>query len=158
MIQWCQPLDVAVKEILRVLKPGGIFYSDLNPNKHFGQLMLDIEKSKETSLPAIVEREIVSMLHNGDYYQENFGIDSKTLEMAEPLKTKDTGLDPDEMLAVAKETGFSEVKCEYEWYLGQANVMHSQSFEDAAVIDRYLKSAIPATRSLFKYLRLVFVK
>lgn len=25
MIQWCQPLDVAVKEILRVLKPGGLF-------------------------------------------------------------------------------------------------------------------------------------
>ncbi len=25
MIQWCQPLDVAVQEILRVLKPGGLF-------------------------------------------------------------------------------------------------------------------------------------
>ena len=25
MIQWCEPLDVVIKEILRVLKPGGVF-------------------------------------------------------------------------------------------------------------------------------------
>jgi ubiquinone/menaquinone biosynthesis C-methylase UbiE len=146
------------EEAYRVLKPGGVFYSDLNPNKHFGKLMLNIEKESKSDLPAIVEREIISMLHNGNYYQENFGINSETLEMAEPLKTQDTGLDPDEMLAAAKEIGFSEVRCEYEWYLGQANVMHQQSFEDAAIVDNYLKAALPATRALFKYLRLVLKK
>lgn len=147
-----------VAEAFRVLKPGGIFYSDLNPNRHFSKCMETLESCNYDSLPEVVSREIAGMLHNGEYWENNFGIDKEALTHAEPIKSFDKGFDPDEVLAFAGKVGFSTVSFEYDWFLGQGVIMHERSQQEADIVDKYLRFALPATRGLFKYIRFVFTK
>ncbi len=149
--------DVIV-EAHRVLKPGGIFYSDLNPNRHFSKGMEALENYRLDVLPEVVSREITGMLHNGEHWERNFGIDKDVLTNAEPIKSFDKGFNPDEVLAFGKKVGFSEVFFEYDWFLGQAIIMHEHSKEEADIIDQYLRFVLPATQGLYKYIRFIFVR
>lgn len=151
---------VFLKEAYRVLKRGAIFYSDLNPNRGFIQAMDNAESKyiNTTELSPIVKREIVGALHNGDYYQENFGMDANMLEQAEPGKTLEKGFDAGETVKFAQEIGFSKCMVEYEWFLGQAKVMHEQSIEHSNIVEAYLNSTLPVSEPLFKYLRFIFIK
>ena len=147
-----------IAEAYRVLKPGGIFYSDLNPNRHFSKCMESLENYRLDALPEVVSREIAGMLHNGEYWESNFGIDQEAITNAEPIKSFDKGFDPDEVLAFANKIGFSNVSFEYDWFLGQGVIMHEHSQEEADTVDQYLRFALPATQGLFKYIRFVFIK
>ena len=147
-------------EAFRVIKPGGMFYSDLNPNRAFINAVDQASRQNDPVLACtpIVEREIQGALHNGAYYQENFGVDARLLEQAEPIKSIDKGFDVAEVLATARGIGFTQCSVEYEWFLGQAKVMHEQSMDLADSIDKYLHSVLPVSSHLFKYLRFVFLK
>ena len=147
-----------LQEVYRVLKPGGAFYSDLNPNRAFIAAMASAEQTPGPIVTSIVMREIQGALHNGSHYEKNFGMDGKLLEQAEPIKSKDLGFDAGEVLATARSIGFTECQVEYEWFLGQAKVMHEQSKERAEVVDQYLQSTLPVSSQLYKYLRFVFIK
>lgn len=147
-----------LREAHRVLKPGGVFYADLNPNRAFIQAIEQAALAGAAGLSGIVEREILGALHNGTYYEQNFGLNATLLEAAEPIKSNDKGFDAAEVIAVARELGFASCRFECEWFLGQANVMHQQSMEDAATIEKYLLSVLPVSSRLYKYLRFVFVK
>ena len=147
-----------LREACRVLKPGGIFYSDLNPNRAFIQAIEQVALTPEPGRSGIVEREIQGALHNGAYYEQNFGLDADLLEAAEPIKSNDMGFDAAEVLAAARALGFSNCRVEHEWFLGQGKVMHEQSMPDAATVDNYLLSVLPVSARLYKYLRFVFVK
>ena len=145
-------------EVYRVLKPGGVFYSDLNPNRAFILNMERVAHSGELELNPIVQREIQGALHNGSHYAANYGLNATVLEDAEPIKTRDKGFDAHEVLQAGRDLGFSSCRVEYEWFLGQAKVMHGASPEDAEIIDQYLKMVLPVSDSLYKYLRFVFKK
>lgn len=147
-----------LQEAYRVLKPGGVFYSDLNPNRAFIAAMVSAEQAPGPIVTPIVEREIQGALHNGSHYEKNFGMDGKLLEQAEPIKSKDKGFDAGEVLAVARNIGFTGCNVEYEWFLGQAKVMHEQSKERVEIVDQYLHSVLPVSSQLYKYLRFVFIK
>ena len=66
--------------------------------------------------------------------------------------------DADEMAETARSIGFTNISYEYDWYLGQASVMHGQSLDASNIVEAYLRMALPSTRALFKYIRLVFKK
>ncbi|MGZ4994180.1 MAG: class I SAM-dependent methyltransferase [Methylobacter sp.] len=147
-----------LKEVYRVLKKGSAFYSDLNPNRDFIMAMDYIEKMSLKIDSPIFEKEIKGALHNGAYYQESFGLNANLLDEAEPIKSKDKGFNADEVLATAKEIGFSECRVEFEWFLGQAKVMHEQSLEKAHIVDEYLTSVLPVSSPFYKYIRFIFIK
>jgi ubiquinone/menaquinone biosynthesis C-methylase UbiE len=149
-----------LQEAYRVLNKGGIFYSDLNPNRDFIRAIADVDNLGDSALPvtAIVNREIQGALHNGAHYQEHFGMDAELLEQAEPIKTKDKGFSAAEVLKVAREIGFSDCRVEFEWFLGQAKIMHEHSQSDSDTVERYLNAVQPVSSPLFKYLRFIFVK
>ncbi len=149
-----------LREAYRVLKPAGVFYSDLNPNRDFIFAISNVEKmtGAQTLISPIVAKEIHGAIHNGEHYQQNYGMDGSLLEKAEPIKSLDKGFNSQEVLNVAREIGFTQCKVEYEWFLGQAKVMHEQSTEDSDAVEKYLNSVLPVSSSLFKYLRFVFVK
>ena len=149
-----------LKEAYRVLKPGGIFYSDLNPNRDFITRVMEANERLTENWPIspILEREIQGALHNGQLYQERFGIDENVLEMAEPGKSLNHGFDAEEVRRCAAKIGFSQCDVEYEWYLGQAKVMHDQPIGESDIVERYLNETLPASSGLFKYLRFIFVK
>lgn len=148
-----------LREAHRVLKRGGVFYSDLNPNRGFIAAIEGVVQARTTDvLSGIVEREIQGALHNGEYYEQNFGLNAQLLEAAEPIKSNDKGFDAAQVVAVARELGFSDCRVEYEWFLGQGKVLHEQSLADADTVDNYLLSVMPVSAMLYKYLRFVFVK
>lgn len=149
---------VFLEEVYRVLKPGGVFFSDLNPNRDF---ILAMESAENGAIPvgsALVEREIKGALHNGEYYKENFGLNPESLDNAEPIKSNDKGFQANEVFVEAKKIGFSKCVIEYEWYLGQGNIMHEESEAMADSINTYLNSVAPASSPLYKYLRFIFIK
>lgn len=149
-----------LKEAYRVLKAGGVFYSDLNPNRDFIMAIAGAERLAGGVLPItpVVNREIQGALHNGEHYQQNYGMNAELLEKAEPIKTHNKGFSAVEVLEAAREIGFSDCRVEFEWFLGQARVMHEQSRADADTVEQYLNAVLPVSSHLFKYLRFVFVK
>jgi len=149
--------QIFLREVFRVLKPGGIFYSDLNPNRDFILSMADAEKGLSFN-SSIVEREIQGALHNGKFHETDSGVNAGLIEKAEPIKSYDKGFDAAEVLVTAQEIGFSKVRVEFEWFIGQGKIMHEDSVTSAQLIDKYLSSVLPVSSHLYKYLRFVFVK
>ena len=145
-----------LREVRRVLKPGGLFYVDLEPNKLFWRAMVELEQRGE-QYSDIVTREVQSVLHTDDAVEDEFGISAQTFRDAEPIKSVLGGFDPDEFAADARSVGFSAVEVTPEWYLGQGAVLHGQSEADMVTIETYLRRALPTTAHLFKYLRFVCV-
>jgi ubiquinone/menaquinone biosynthesis C-methylase UbiE len=147
-----------LREACRVLRPGGMFYADLNPNRDFIVAMQAAEAGDLAALPPIVRREVEGALHNGEYYQQSFGLDGGLLEAAEPIKSFDAGFSAAEVAATARAIGFSECRIEHAWFLGQGRILHEESPTAAARIDAWLQSVLPVSSALFKYLRFRFVK
>lgn len=147
-----------LREVHRVLKPGGVFFAGLNPNRDFIAAMDAAEQNAVMGISPIVTREINGALHNGEYYAENFGVDGAMLDKAEPIKALQKGFDAKEMYDLALSIGFGACRIDYDWFLGQGKVMHEQSFDRADHIGEYLSSILPISSPLFKYLNFIFTK
>lgn len=148
-----------LKESYRVLKKGGIFYADLNPNRAFINEMENLlTRTELQSLSPLLKREVVGALDNGAYYSKEFGLDAKLLQEAEPGKTINKGFDARSVEELAKNIGFSSVEIEYEWFVDQGKWLNEEKAGSAEVIESYLFSLLPSTARYFKYLRFIFVK
>jgi ubiquinone/menaquinone biosynthesis C-methylase UbiE len=155
-IDHVQNPEQVFKEAARVLKPGGVFYLDLAPNRLFWDAVSAVAKPG-ASYSDIVMREIGMVTENDKKVEREFGIEASTFRAAEPGKERG-GIDPDEIRQAALQNGFSRCEIEFDWFLGQGAVMHGQSFEAAALIEAYLKRAAPLTDRLHKYITIHAVK
>ena len=147
-----------LNEAARVLKPGGCLYVDLVPNRAFWTAISEIEKAETSGLSPHITREIDANLHQHERIDSEYDLEPGTFLAAEPWKTLTGGLDGEEVREAALAAGFSEVVVTPHWFLAQAPVMHTQSFDDAEVIDRYLGSILPMSLHLYKYLRFVMTR
>lgn len=147
---------VILKEVRRVLKPGGLFYIDLEPNKLFWQKMIELEDAGG-DYSDIVAKEINSVLHTDDMIESEAGIPSQTFRDAEPIKSVLGGFDPFAFEKDAIAAGFQSVEVSFEWFLGEGAVLHGQSKGDAATVGAYLQRTLPLTAHLYKYLRFVCI-
>jgi ubiquinone/menaquinone biosynthesis C-methylase UbiE len=151
--------SAVLREALRVLKPGGGCYIDLEPNRLFWQAMVRLEKGAGGSpYSDIVLREIDAVLHRDDGVQQEFGIDQEVFNRAEYTKALLGGIDPWEFRDQCLRIGYRSCEVHFEWFLGQGAVMHQQSFEAAATVEAYLRRILPLTADCFKYLRFVLTK
>lgn len=150
---------VFLQEAYRVLKPGGMFYTDLNPNRDFILAMENAAQlAQQQSFSQQIQREIKGALHNGEYYQQEFGMDSTQLEQAEPGKTLRKGFLASEVLQVAKDIGFTSCSVEFEWFVNQGEWVNQKPHGYSQIIDEYLLSMQPLSDHLYKYLRFVMTK
>jgi ubiquinone/menaquinone biosynthesis C-methylase UbiE len=147
-----------LREAARVLRPGGICYVDLEPNKLFWEEMVALPEGERPELSAMVRKARDSVTQTDAKVQAQFGIAKEVFNQAEYGKAVLGGIDPETISNEAKSLGFSQCTVRYEWFLGQGDVMHGQSFEDAAKIEAYLRSILPLSRHLFKYLQFIFIK
>jgi ubiquinone/menaquinone biosynthesis C-methylase UbiE len=137
-------------EIFRVLKSGGIFYSDLDPNAYFWEAI--------SLLPSnavychVLKREIDAVLNKEEELAKLYGIDKKTIQKAEYLKHVKGGFKEEELSKGLKAAGFSNFKIKYEWFLGEGNIIHDERTNaSAGTMRSYFHEMLPLTRHLFKY-------
>ena len=149
-------LRPALEEIFRVLKKGGILYSDTDPNFYFWQSFNNIDQDKKYS--DIVDREINGINYKDKELKDKYNVEPYVLNTAESLKHKYGGFKEDEIKELLYSIGFSKVEINYEWFLGEAKLLHRinndkmmQEFRD------HLKEMLPLSRHLFKYIQ-IFAK
>jgi ubiquinone/menaquinone biosynthesis C-methylase UbiE len=142
-----------LREAFRVLKPGGVLYADLDPNKLFWDHMVEIADIPSEQLAPWVLQARDSVLETDAKVEREFGIPRDTFQKAEYSKAILGGINPRTIVDELCEMGFRTAEVQLEWYVGQAHVMHGQSFEDAEKIAAYLRKASPLTDHLFKYVR-----
>ena len=147
-----------LREVHRVLRPGGVFFSGLNPNRSFIRWMEQVAASGAAASHAVFGREIMGALRNGDHYEREFGIEGAELELAEPGKSVRRGFDPGEIMEQARDIGFARCEVWHDWFLGQGPLMHQRSFQSAEAVDGYLRDLLPVSASYFKYLNFTLYK
>lgn len=150
-------VPAVLREMARVLKPGGAAYIDLAPNRMFWHGLQDIPADDRDSLSDIVAREHRMVTQNAKDVEQQYGIDAETFIQAEPGKLIG-GIDHREMQQAAKAAGFAACETSFEWFLGQGAVLHGQSAEASATVDGYLQRVLPLARHLYKYLSFVLVR
>ena len=146
-----------IREAYRVLKPGGMLYVDLIPNRAFWNGVYAASSDDGRPLDAIVEREINELVNHEQKLQEEFGIDPIDWQFAEPAKSEGKGFDAATLAVETRSVGF-DCTIEFEWFLGQAVVMHGTSMDAAESIDQHLRRLLPISASLYKYLVLTATK
>jgi ubiquinone/menaquinone biosynthesis C-methylase UbiE len=142
---------IVLKEAHRVLRPEGILYCDLVPNKYFWDAIYEASALNDPQTGMLVQREIGELVHHAEKLDRLYGISPSDWNLAEPSKSNSRGLDPHELLTELSEIGF-EPSISYEWFLGEAQVLHGDSPAAADQISAHLREILPVSRQLFKYL------
>ena len=93
------------------------------------------------------------MLHVEDEVHDRFEIDPDVFREAEYIKSHLGGFERQEFEADARAAGFSRCETTYEWFLGQAALLHGPRPQDADTVAEHLRRALPVSAPLFKYLR-----
>lgn len=145
-----------LKEAYRCLKPGGYFYSDSDPNRYFFEAICNL--TEDNNYSDIIQREIEATKKEEELTSARYNMDKEIIRLAEYQKISCGGLDGENMIKEMDNIGFKNVILKYEWFLGQAQIMHGNSFELAEAIEAYLTRALPASRALFKYLSFTAIK
>lgn len=149
--------DVVLREIGRVLEPGGIFYADLIPNRAFWSAIDQVVQSSVTSSPWVA-REVEMFLRQSEMVESEYGVSRDAFIAAEPWKNPSRGISAEELRECGMRAGFADCQVTYEWFLGQGAILHGEGESQTEAIRRYLYAAMPLTQSLFKYLRVIMRK
>jgi ubiquinone/menaquinone biosynthesis C-methylase UbiE len=147
-----------LREAQRVLRPGGLFYADLEPNKLFWDRMTALASAPAEELAPWVLQARASVLGTDVRVEREYGIPQAIFRRAEFTKAVLGGLDPRQLPQDTRELGFRTCEVRLEWYVGQALVMHGRSFAEAERVEDYLRAIAPLSDDLFKYVRLVLGK
>jgi hypothetical protein len=131
-----------------LLKKGGVFYADLDPNYYYWDMMKAIQKCNIGE--EIIKREAQSVLNKVSEISSQFNLDGEVIALAEYQKIVKGGFKEEEITQLLHEAGFASADFRYEWYLGQAYYLHGEP-TNGITIECYLRKFLPATRHLFKY-------
>jgi len=157
VIHHLHELRPAFAEVFRVLKPGGICYTDTDPNYYFWEAIRNLPEGENFS--PIVQREYNAVLHKENELEEKFGIPPEMLNVAEILKHDRGGFKAEDLEILLRNIGFTQVNVFYEWYIGEGHVIHSTETKNCAEqIRSLLHEQLPLTKHLFKYLRIMAQK
>lgn len=144
-----------IKEAYRLLKKGGVFYSEEDPNYFYWKAIKDpklMNNYKHSELFNI-GTEISSTLNAHHIIAEEKNIEPNIVKYAEYQKMVEGGMRTEELFEVFNDIGFTKIDIKYYWFFGQAKIMH-QSSELSMNIETYLHSIMPLSKHLFKYLKI----
>jgi len=140
----------AAREAYRVLKPGGIFYSALDPNYYYWDALKALPLDREYH--GFLTKEIENVLKKDHELSETYNIPLEVIDTAESFKHIQGGFREENIIRWFKDAGFSFVQIYYEWFMGQGKYIHDPMFASLVPgIDAYLQEMIPVSRHLYKY-------
>lgn len=146
-----------LREAFRVLTQDGVLYIDLVPNRHYWTQIGNSDMHGHFELSAFAQREFEMVTENDKRIEQQYGIDASVFRAAEPAKEL-KGVDPYAFQSLALENGFEVCEVHFDWFLGNAKVLHQQSPEEARIIKDYLSESLPYSIHLFKYVWFVLKK
>lgn len=144
------PAEV-IGEAYRVLKPGGVFYADLEPNNAFWNAAATL-RAEQIPVGETLEREIASVLDVSDVVEAEYGISAAVFDSAEIVKSERGGFSVAQLHGILGAAGFDDISVKPDWFVAQGNVIRESSPEVAAIFEDHLRDLMPLTESLFKYL------
>lgn len=150
-------LSRTFKEVYRVLKKGGIFYSDQDPNYYFWQDIKSINYNENISELLDIEKNSIRNITQQVRKVSGRNIDDKTIELAEYLKMKG-GFKEDKIKELLYKSGFKKISYEYTWFWQEGKVIKDLSLENALYLENHLRMALPLSRNFFKYIRIIATK
>lgn len=146
-----------LQEAHRLLKPGGVFFSEEDPNADFWVALKGIDRLHEQNrneYHEILQKEVSTIVDIDLAIATDIGVDPEVVRLAEYQKLIIGGMDAEVVETILYDVGFNTVNVEYYWYLGQARIMHEVSFDASKVIESYLQSILPLSKYMFKYFRI----
>lgn len=152
-----EDLAPVAREICRILKPGGMFYSDEDPNHEYFDFFDTLDSGKP-DLSGLMRNEHNNLTNKAREMKEQFNVAEEITQLAEYQKMVKGGMNTQAMRQIFLEAGFSEVQVEYRWYLGQASIRKQLGREGEKIINDYLYASLPLSSRLFKYFKLVATK
>ena len=145
----------------KALKPGGVYFTDLEPNRAFWSELAKLDANDSTVTP-LVKAEILK-IHDHETAME-IGVTRETLDLAEYGKNIGGGFDEAQLRAMLGRVGFSKVEFQYHWFVGQGAIINAPGTDKTTQIaladqmDQALHRALPLSRALYKYLGFVATK
>ena len=152
-----EDLEPVIHEVFRILKPGGMFYSDEDPNYDYFQFFEKLDPDA-TDASALVLREHRNVTEKAIQVEREFGVDENVTHLAEYQKMTLGGMQGHSLKKLLAEADFSNTQLEHRWYLGQAQVRAKHGLEAERLIQRYLVSALPMSSHMFKYFKVEATK
>lgn len=144
-------------EAARVMKRDAAFYIDLVPNRYYWEALSLEQHYQDVELSAFVQREHSMVTENDKRVEAEYGIDATIFRAAEPAK-ETGGVDPFAFRDLALKSGFSRCEVYFDWFLGNAKVLHQQSSDQAEIVQKYLEECLPVSKGMFKYVWFVLIK
>lgn len=145
-----------LKEAYRVLRKGGIFYADLDPNFYFWETIKKSADAKNVSDLLKLDIEAICDMTSG--YQENKDIDMDALRGAEYVESTQGGFKEEDMIKALKKAGFTQNTIDFHWFWQEGKVIRDLSPKEALYFENHLKLGLPITRAWFKYFKTEAVK
>lgn len=142
-------LEPTFREAARLLRPGGRFFSDQDPNYHYWEHLTAL--GQRPDLSGFVEREVRAVTEMDEQSAAETKLTPEQVRLAEYQKMRLGGFKADEVVALLRASGFGSASYRYEWFLGQGKVLHERGAPAAELIEAYLREGLPATEHLFKY-------
>jgi len=145
-----------LKTAYKGLRPGGVFYSDLEPNFYFWEEINKLDPKEDYD--PIVKREIQAVSHVDEEVKKMYGISPDVINDAEYGKTVNGGFKENDLKAELKKIGFQKVDIFYHWFVGEGFLINDKKlkekdrFDYAEMIHAILSKGLPLSRGLFKYM------
>lgn len=140
----------------RALRPGGILYADLDPNRAFWEAIGRLDRSARYD--PVVERELAQLEYEDERMQAEYGVSKEVFDAAEYGKNVRGGFTAEQLTEDLTGVGFSEVEVTYHWFLGEGRLIHDETLAAehrlvaAEATADALRRGLPLTGHLFKYL------